>query len=151
MTKTNKLTKICIVAMVFMMLASIAAMSVSAVNNTDTKFSYQLTGGDNFKTEFREKEDDSSVYMKCTSATGSYEARVYSGIPNSCAVDVSNGYHYHFVQGNARYMYNYVIEWGYDAAAVFATTHNNGTIASGVWSPDSVWEAGVISASDYIK
>ncbi len=151
MTKTNKIVKMCVFAMLLTMIISIVSINVGAKNNIDSPFSYELTGGDNFKTPFRDKEDDSSVYMKCINATGSYEARVYSGPRNACAVDVSFGYHYHFVQGNARFMYNYAYECGYDIAAVFATTYNNGTVASGVWSPDSVWEAGVLPASDFIK
>lgn len=150
MTKINTITRACIIVMAIMMIASTLAITASA-SVKDTSFSYSLTGGDNYKTAFREKENNSSCYMKCSSATGGYQARVYSGPRNACAVDCSGGYYYYFVQGNARFMYNLVIERGYDIAAIFATTYNNGTIASGVWSPDSVPQAGVLPGSDYLK
>ena len=152
MTKKMMFTRICVVAMVAMMLFSVAAITASANNHKDTDYSYSLTGGDHYKTSFCIKEDNSSCYMYCKKSTGTYDACVYTGPKlGGCAIDASGGYHYRFKQGQKRFMYNYVNEMGYEVCAIFATTYNNGTVASGVWSPDSVWEAGVISASDYIK
>lgn len=146
----KKFIKICTILMALTVILSASSLIVLA-SNVDTAFSYNLNGGDNFKTEARYKENSTSVYMNCQTSTGSYVAGVYGGDSEACSYDCSNGYYYYFNQGYARFMYNKVYEWGYEMAAVYAVTTNNGTVASGLWSPDSVPQSGVLPASDYIQ
>lgn len=143
--KTKLLNSVAILFVV----GTVSIVSVNAANNGDTGYTYNFSALDQYKTDFRLKEDKSSVYMYCQSASSAYRARVYGGNANGHAIDCSNGYQYRFVAGTKRFMYNYVKEWGYSRAAVFATIGNG--VANGVWSPDSIPQSGVLPPSDYIK
>jgi hypothetical protein len=47
-------------------------------------------------------------------------------------------------------MFNEVKERGFPMCQIFAEPNLSGTTASGKWSPDSVYESGVLPATDYI-
>lgn len=156
MTKTNNVIKVLIASMIFLMVVTMLAV-VSFADNTDTPFEYMLAGNQN-KTHIRPKDDSSSMYMYCTSASTPYIAEAW-GVDDvlynhyDCSYDYSVPgdiqRRYYFVTGNKRFMYNYVIENGYDLCFIKGEASILGT-ATGVWSPDSVYQSGVISANDYI-
>lgn len=152
MTKSKLLTRICTAAMSLMMLVSVTAITASAKNYKDTTYSYSLDNVEQSSTEFRKKEDNSSCYMYCKQSNGTYDAYVITGPEEGgCIIDISNGHHYRFQQGTKRYMFNYVNEGGYTICAIAAYTSTNGLVASGLWSPDSVWQSSVLPGTDYIK
>jgi len=86
--------------------------------------------------------------MKCNSTSSNYQTRILGGLSSaSCAYDCSYGYRYTFTTGTARFMYSNVYENGYSYAVVQCVT--SGITASGVWSPDSVPQSGVLPPSDH--
>ena len=100
------------------------------------------------------KDNDSSVYMWYSSGSPhSYDAKVIAFTnPNAYEwTDCSGGYHYRFYRGQKRFMYNYVKENGHSTAGVYGYHQSSAGTASGYWSPDSVYESGVLPASDYLK
>lgn len=141
-------SKVVTIAMTMMILATTYQTGIFA-SAQDSSYSYNLSKNEGYKTEFRKKENDSSVYMNCKSATKSYKAKVYGGFANSDAHDCSGGYKYLFKSGYKRFMFNFVNEHKYTVAGVFAIS-GSGT-ASGLWSPDSVPQSGVKPETDYIK
>lgn len=156
MIKTRISTKIMIALMTMMMLLSAMAISVSA-SNTNSGFNYNFNGSTKL-TMTRVKENNSSMYMYCQSANTSYLGSARGTINGEKYWDCSYNWNvtgstkkiYSFTANTARFMYNYVIENGYSRAAISASTSAGGS-ASGVWSPDSVPQDGVLPPSDYIK
>ncbi len=157
MTKTNKTIKFLTFVMVFLMLTSIFAV-VAFADNYDTDFEFMLAGNQN-KTHIRPKDNSSSMYMYCTYTSTPYIASAwgvddiaYNAHNCSYDYDVPGDVQrtYLFVSGNKRFMYNYVVENGYDLCFIKGDTSVLGT-ARGVWSPDSVYQSGIISADDYIR
>lgn len=123
---------------------------VSAGNTQDTDFSYVLNAGDQYKTEARQKLDYSSSYMNCMICSGNYVAAVWGGYVDATAYNCSQGYRYYFATNYKRFMFNEVKERGFPMCQIFAEPNLSGTTASGKWSPDSVYESGVLPATDYI-
>lgn len=156
MTRTSKPTKILIVVMALMMLMSAMAIFASA-SNLDSSFQFRFNGYMD-RTGVRQKEDSTSMYMNCASITTPYIASARGTRDGSTFYDCSYDWQaatvkrftYQFVSGNKRFMYNYVKENGFVYCAISANTSSNGS-ATGYWSPDSVYESGVLPASDYIK
>jgi len=117
-------------------------LSVSASNYKDTVFEFYFktaTGGDT-TTEPREKQDDSSAYMKCEAATFAYTAQV-TGMNSlfDLHYDMSGGHKYTFDTGTVYKMINYVYEYGYKYASIYAKrVYSYNYSANGLWSPDSV-------------
>ena len=100
------------------------------------------------------KDNDSSLYMWYASAGPTYYDAKAIGYTNPSQyewTDCSGGYHYRFYHGQRRFMYNYIKENGYSAAGIYGFNQSSEGTASGYWSPDSVDEAGVLPASDYLK
>lgn len=120
---------------------------VKAGDVNDTKYNYYFNVNDGHKTNFREKEDATSSYMYCKSASSSYTAKVYGGHPEADAYDCSMGYRYYFETGYKRFLYNNVNESGFEEAAIFGSGSGN---ASGLWSPDSVYQSGVRPGTDHL-
>ena len=161
MKKSNKILTIVTTSMIFIMLVTSLLISVSAKNNTDTPFDFMLAGNAN-ETHIRDKEDASSMYMYCENTTTRYKGiafgvysvegtNIYEEI--DCSYDVNEtedrSRQYWFYSGYKRFMFNYVNERGLDLAFIRGEAEEIG-IATGVWSPDSVPEAGVITEYDYI-
>ncbi len=142
-----------------MMVLSIGFTSISA-SNIDRGYTYHFTTSNNLVqvTTKQPKENDTSLYMYYVSGGPTYVAHAagYTTISTykDCSYDKNSAaqfsYKYEFKPGQRRYMYNYVRENGYSYAGVYARAYTAGS-ASGVWSPDSVYESGVISANNYIK
>lgn len=157
MTKTNKLAKIISLFMVISMLLACTAIFVSAGDNSDEGYSYSFSTNVKY-TKGREKLDDTSCYMYYQSGSVTYTASAYGQLAENSTshVDCSGGFLYRFTSAHqARFMYNYVWETNektgqtpYISIKGSCTTSGN---CYGVWSPDSVYQAGVLPAGDYIK
>lgn len=123
-------------------LATCFTIPVIASNYMDTTYNFYFKTSTNgyYYTELREKQDDTSVYMKCNSTTYSYTAHVVGTKTEFGVVyDVSGGHNYTFNSGTVRKMINYVYENGLKYAAVYAErNYSYDYTATGVWSPDSI-------------
>lgn len=162
MKKLNtKITTIVLAVMFSIGVASKAVSASSAVpaSNVDRAYSFYFSEYGAVKdTGHQPKEDDSSLYMFYSGNGPVYTAKAlgYNNfyVAKDCSYDPADrtkySYQYRFNPGQKRYMYNYVKENGYHYAGIRATSLGAGT-AAGVWSPDSVPEAGVLPASDYIR
>ena len=140
----------------------VMAKNVSPTSSVDRSFDFYFSGRNSSDcTGHQPKENDSSVYMNYVSGNPGnlkFDAHVvgynYYYFEKDCSYDPTStsqfSYKYRFSQGDRRLMYNYVRENGYTHAGVRAVGHGKGT-ATGVWSPDSVYEPGLIPESDYIK
>ena len=115
---------------------------VSASNYKDTvfEFYFKTAAGGTTSTELREKQDDSSAYMKCEKTTFPYIAKV-AGTQSvfDYYYDVSDGHQYTFDSGTVYKMINYVYENNYKYAVIYAKrVYSYNYAANGLWSPDSV-------------
>ena len=162
MKKLNtKITTIVLATMFSIGVASKAVSASSAVpaSNVDRAFSFYFpTYGSVKDTGHQPKENDSSLYMFYSGNGPDYTAKAlgYTNfyVAKDCSYDPADrtkySYQYRFCPQCQRFMYNYVKENGYHYAGIRATSLGAGT-ASGVWSPDSVYQAGVLPESDYIR
>jgi hypothetical protein len=131
--------KIFALALGAMLALSVVAPSLAfAGNYTDTAYQFNFSNGGSWLTASRAKQDDTSSYMKCTSAAGrSYNATVVAR-SGSTAYAVGSP-SYGFFAGTERYLVNYVKERGYSYASILATPTSTASFAaSGLWSPDSI-------------
>lgn len=118
-----------------------ATLPAVASNYHDTAFSFYFpsTTGTSV-TELREKQDDSSMYMKCNSTTYPYTAFAVgarSEVGARYAMD--GGHEYTFYSGTVYKMINYVYENGYPYGGIKAQrSYSSSYNASGLWSPDSI-------------
>lgn len=139
MKRKNLISKIIILATAFMISCSIPA---AASNYKDTTFDYyfRTSAWGSSTTEFREKLDDSSAYMKCDSTTYPYIAQVVAAQGFfDLHYDASGGHKYTFNSGTVYKMINYVYENNYKYAAIYAQRlYSYDYFASGLWSPDSI-------------
>lgn len=144
-----------------MLIIGLGVQFPQARDNTDKPYSYTFTSSDYRsyqQTSGRRKYNDSCLYMNYQSGNVAYTAYALGGYSSSsatvpCQTNPSTGqsYYYIFYPGYKRFMYNYVMEKGKTYAAINAYTTNAGGNASGVWSPDSVYEDGVATPDDYIR
>ena len=149
--------KLITTAMAAMTIATIGLSTKINASSQDRDYYFHFVGG-SAVTNRQIKEDSTSFYMHFQLGTASkYEAHAAGWkygqmFETDCSSDPANPgvhYHYAFEKGQKRYMYNYVQERNCPLAGVRADGIS-GQSASGVWSPDSVYEAGVIPATDYI-
>ncbi|MEY8328858.1 hypothetical protein AALB81_05915 [Lachnospiraceae bacterium 48-33] len=115
---------------------------VSASNYKDTvfEFYFKTAAGGTTSTELREKQDDSSAYMKCEKTVFPYTAYV---VASQSVYDeyynASGGHIYTFDTGTVYKMINYVYENHYKYAAIYAKrVYSYNYAANGLWSPDSI-------------
>ncbi len=151
--KTEKIIVKKTIALMFTVMFLVSMiLVVYAANNIDTAYNYSFSNNSAI-TVARAKTDSSSCYMNYNSGSISYTAQAL-GMPQEegpVADDVSAGYHYSFTLAHERrFMYNYAYEWGYPYLCIGASCSTNG-VASGLWSPDSVYEYGVLPESDFIQ
>ncbi len=149
--KKTFFSKVLILSMLSMIIISTFIVTVSA-SSVDSAFNYTLNGQDNYKTSHREKQNNSCVYMYCKTITGptnTYTTKIYGGPRNAGTFDCSWGYTYRFYKGYQRFMYNSVYEKGYALAAVYANERTSNIVVTGVWSPDSVPQSGVLPPTDH--
>lgn len=115
---------------------------VSASNYKDTVFDFyfKTAAGGTTTTELREKQDDSSAYMKCEKTVFPYTALVLgTQSVYDEYYDVSKGHHYTFDSGTVYKMINYVYENNFKYAVIHAKrVYSYNYAANGLWSPDSV-------------
>ena len=137
--KKKYISKVIISLTILMMLYTVP---VSASNYKDTVFDFYFktaAGGDT-TTELREKQDDSSAYMKCEKTVFPYTAFVIAaqGVYDEY-YNASGGHQYTFDTGTVYKMINYVYENHYKYAAIYAKrVYSYNYAANGLWSPDSV-------------
>jgi len=118
-----------------------ATIPTVASNYHDSAFDFYFpsTTGTSV-TELREKQDDSSMYMKCNSTTYPYTAFAVgarSEVGARYAMD--GGHEYTFYSGTVYKMINYVYENGYPYGGIKAQkSYSSSYNANGLWSPDSI-------------
>ena len=122
-------------------LSLFAAVPTMASNYHDTAFSFYFKASDGTSvTELREKQDDTSMYMKCNSTTYPYTAYAvgaYSQFGSRYAMD--GGHEYTFYSGTVYKMINYVYENGLPYGGIKAVrSYSSSYNANGLWSPDSI-------------
>ena len=133
---------------------SLGTMGVLANNCGDTSWTFTYaTGGNMYATkDGRQKQDDSSSYMKCNSYSHSGNqgsGNMYQGTPHG-AVSKESSYsnlmyngkvstRYMFTSGTTKYMTNYIYESSCRWANIYCESgYTSYATFSGVWSPDSV-------------
>lgn len=111
-------------------------------NTTDTTFTFDLASGTTAATGYRAKQDTSSTYVNAQ----------YLGAPCQLFVDGTGGVNctvndraYLNRTGQFAIRQN-VYEWGYRSARLTGWRSGYGTIANGLWSPDSWGSYPVINA-----
>lgn len=114
--------------------------AASNYKDTDFDFYFQLGTVGYSNTEMREKQDDTSAYMKCNSTTYSYTACVIGSYSlTGVKYDLSGGHSYTFNSGTVHKMINYVFENKVPYAGIHAEkNYSYSCHATGVWSPDSI-------------
>ncbi len=122
-------------------LISAMSMPVFANNHADTAFAFNFGNGYWQTTPERIKEDDSYVYMKCTSsvsANDTYDAWAW-GYNSDTGEDFKSSDSYTFRAGITHKMTNYIYENDGDYAYIKARHTGKGDgIFRGLWSPDSI-------------
>ncbi len=150
------LSKAIAVGISALVVATCVPMISEASNYTDSAFTFNVsaTGGAGCVSDTgRNKEDDSSSYMYCTSyqktysqGTGStYVATAYGstcqvkGTFHNCNYRGNTAPSYSLSSGVKKYLTNYIYESGCRFATIYCST-NYTTYAkfSGLWSPDSI-------------
>lgn len=139
MKSKKRVSKMIILMMV---LAIGYTIPVLASNYTDTSFTFyfrSFSDGRSY-TELREKQDDTSVYMKCNSTSYGYTAHVVGAKDIfGTLYDASGGHYYTFHTGTVQKMINYVYENGLSYAGIVAyRNYATDFTATGLWSPDSI-------------
>lgn len=120
---------------------SLTTIPVVASNYHDTAFDFYFKSIQGTSvTELREKQDDSSMYMKCNSTTYPYTAFAVgarSEVGARYAMD--GGHEYTFYSGTVYKMINYVYENGLPYGGIKAVrSYSSSYNANGLWSPDSI-------------
>ena len=133
------ISKVIILLTILMMFYTVP---VSASNYKDTvfEFYFKTALGGSTTTDLREKQDDSSAYMKCEKTTFPYTALVVaSQSVYDVHYNVSDGHIYTFDSGTVHKMINYVYENNFKYAAIYAKrVYSYNYSANGLWSPDSI-------------
>ncbi len=142
MSKKRIFSRMLVSVLTVVSVLQIGAVATNAAGNyKDTAFEFDFCGEHKF-TEFRDKEDNTSSYMKCNSCTSgtSYTAHVVGLDLYAAGIfDASRGHVYVFTEGTTCKLINYVYEDGYEYAAIEAAPNYLYEFsASGLWSPDSV-------------
>lgn len=136
-----------IITVLFTLILTLACMvSAFASNHADTNFSFNFSGGQPQRTEFRSKQDATNVYMRVNGVAHSFTAHVVGSDSNTnpnpnLGIDCSNGYTYTITQPCTVRMRNWVYDGShrYAYAAIYAApSYGYSYNAYGVWSPDSV-------------
>lgn len=122
-----------------LILFSIIPVTASNYHDTTYEFYFRSSAGIS-ETELREKEDDTSAYMKCTSTEHPYTASVVGVYKDSSIrYDASGGHRYTFYSGTVTKLINYVYENNFSYAAIRALrSYSSSYYATGLWSPDSI-------------
>lgn len=151
MKKNGIVSKILIVVMTVMMLAS-AFTIVSSASSTDRDFELVFYGNGTDYTGYASKDNGTDVYMKCESTRAGCAAWVKGSNYSYGYLDCSDGKHYYFTSNVARFMYSNVYGRYLFARIDGSCSYTSSdSIASGAWSPDSVYENGVLPSYDYMK
>ena len=142
------------VSAVAIMAGSLGTMGVLANNCKDSNWTFTYaTGGNMYATkDGRQKQDDSSCYMRCNSYShignqgsgNSYYGTAHGAVSewSSYSNRMYNGKvspRYMFTSGTTKYMTNYIYESSCRWAKIYCESgYTSYATFSGVWSPDSV-------------
>lgn len=132
---------------------SLGTMGVLANNCKDSDWTFTYaTGGNMYASSGRQKQDDSSCYMKCNSYShignqgsgNSYYGTAHGAVSKESSYSnrMYNGKvspRYMFTSGTTKYMTNYIYESSCRWANIYCESgYTSYATFSGVWSPDSV-------------
>lgn len=124
-----------------------ALYNVSAANTRDHVYTFDYCGdGADLATVTRSKGDYSSAYAKNTSdhcahliSVAGYQTNTNTPPAISFTNCTANGSYIRVEKGTAKYLPNYVKEWGYKYAYLVVQPDMHGKCkVTGLWSPDSV-------------
>lgn len=135
MSKSKKASAILLVIAVFLSAFSIGAF---AANNHDTGYSFTVGQGWQARTEYREKTNNTSVYVK--SLSGPTITYFYVLAPNGSNQNSGKGIA-PISPGQERRIFNHVYENGWSTCALASINNPYSGQSTGVWSPDSVGKA----------
>ena len=137
----KKIFSLCFAAM---MLVSVGGTISLANDHTDEGFSFSFPAGQTTmrRTRAREKEDASSMYIKCYTGDMKFEVWGFGYSDRKGNVDCPyKGPHYAAV-GLPKYFPTLVKENGFDYGGIVAYNSNSAYpyswSSTGVWSPDSI-------------
>ncbi len=162
--KANRVATALCVAMLVSIIGAHTGWHVQAANNTDTLFGYFFTTSVQY-IPGREKSDYTSVYMHYQNGTPSYTAKVCwqvgGNAPMPSNEDATSGTpFYQFTSlHQKRFMYNMVYENHHAYAAaqhqvlyagVKGTCSTYNGVVQGYWSPDSIYQSGVLPGTDHL-
>ena len=133
------ISKMIILLTVLMMFYTVPA-SASNYKDTVFEFYFKTAAGGTTSTELREKQDDSSAYMKCEKTVFPYTAFVIAAQSvDDEYYNASGGHVYTFDTGTVYKMINYVYENHYKYAAIYVKrVYSYNYAANALLSPDSV-------------
>ena len=141
------------VSAVAIMAGSLGTMGVLANNCKDSNWTFTYaTGGNMYVSSSRQKQDNSSCYMRCNSYShignqgsgNSYYGTAHGAVSewSSYSNRMYNGKvspRYMFTSGTTKYMTNYIYESSCRWAKIYCESgYTSYATFSGVWSPDSV-------------
>lgn len=132
MKKLKKVSTMLLIMAVFLSVSSVGAF---AANNKDTGYSFTVGNGRLSRTEYREKTNKTSVYVK--SMSGPYITYFYVLAPNGSIQNSGKGVA-PIKPGQTRCIYNHVYENGWRSCALAAINNPYSGQSTGVWSPDTV-------------
>lgn len=137
--KKRKNTCVLLLLTVSLIVLSIVPACASNYHDTVYEFYFLSTSGIS-DTELREKEDDTSAYMKCNSTVYPYTAHVVATYDKGgTRYDASGGHKYTFYSGTVCKLINYVYENNFSYASIRAKRSGSTSYyATGLWSPDSI-------------
>lgn len=115
---------------------------ISTYNTANTPFYFNLNSSTTSATEYRAKDDSSSTYVHAQSLGSPCQLFVDGPGGVNCT---TNGRAYLNYRGEFQ-IYQTVYESGYRSARLSGWRSGSGTIASGVWSPDSWGSYPIINA-----
>ncbi len=136
----KKISKILIIAMIFMSISSVGIINAEAAGNyTDEDFNFytHVAGAGRF-TGMRGKWDYTSSYVYNTNSDYALKVNVWGGSSTGVHQDVSLEPYKQVNVGVASYLKNLVKEEGYNYCALQLLQTGQGWRIIGKWSPDSI-------------
>lgn len=149
MKRNKRINKLGLTVLALMMAVilytPVSSMAKGNVKDTRYYAAYSGDGGDVFIDHSREKKDYTSCYIYNQDRTDGILVNIYA-TDRECDKynyktlrDCSVKAYFPIDKNEARYVQNYVKEWGYNYCTfMFAPTTHSPRRFEGVWSPDSI-------------
>lgn len=134
----KKLSKMSAMLLIIAAVLSTSSLGAFAANNKDTGYSFTVGQGWQSRTEYREKTNSTSVYVK--SLSGPAITYFYVIAPNGSIQNSGKGVA-PISPGQERRIFNHVYENGWRSCALASINNPYSGQSTGVWSPDSVGNA----------